>query len=285
VTRAFHGSPSENAVDPAASEPTDRPPWPTRPEVVVALLCPFTKDGRLDGGALVAHVDFLVESGVDALMPGGTTGEGPLLDDAELLDVAGRTLAAASGRVRVIPHVGRAATAATATLVELAVRRHGADAVSALVPYYYSLMDDQVRRHFQLLLYAAEGCDLYAYTIPSRTGNELATDVVRRLRADGLRGVKDSTKSWQRHCEYLKCGLDVLIGTDSMVLDSFRAGSAGCVSALANVRPDLLCRARDGWDVQDEISHPRERLPFHKLKLALAELLPGYPTSYRAPLG
>src|SRR5207249_1203790 len=100
VTQAFHVPPSEITVAPAASEPTDRPSWPTSPKVVVALLCPFTKDGSLDGGALAAHVDFLVESGVDALMPGGTTGEGPLLDDAELLDVAGRTLAAASGRVR-----------------------------------------------------------------------------------------------------------------------------------------------------------------------------------------
>ena len=79
--------------------------------------------------------------------------------------------------------------------------------------------------------------------------------------------------------------MDVLIGTDSMVVDSVRAGSAGCVSALANVRPDLLCRARDGDSVQDEISRVRERLPFTKLKHELAERLPGYPTSYRAPLG
>jgi 4-hydroxy-tetrahydrodipicolinate synthase len=280
-----HRSPSENAVDPAARKPTERPSVPRSPEVVVALLSPFTKDGRLDGGALAAHIEFLVDSGVDALMPGGTTGEGPLLDDVELLDVAGRTFAAARGRLRVIPHVGRAATTPTATLIEHTVSEHGATAVSALVPYYYTLNDDQVRRHFQVLLHAAEGCDLYAYTIPTRTGNELTTGVVRRLRADGLRGVKDSTKSWQRHRAYLKCGVDVLIGTDSMVVDSFRAGSAGCVSALANVRPDLLCRARQGEDVQDEISQLRERLPFHKLKLALAERLPGYPTKYRAPLG
>jgi dihydrodipicolinate synthase/N-acetylneuraminate lyase len=255
-----------------------------RPEVVVALLCPFTR-GRIDGGALAAHVELLAESGVDALMPGGTTGEGPLLDDVELLEIVGRTTAAARGRVRIIPHVGRVATAATATLVERVVQDHGAVAVSAVVPYYYALEQDQVQRHFEVLLDVARECDLYAYTIPARTGNELAPEVVRRLGRAGLKGVKDSTKSWKRHCEYLECGVDVLIGTDSMVVDSVRAGSAGCVSALANVRPDLLCRARDGESVQDEISRLRERLPFHKLKHELAERLPGYPTSYRAPLG
>jgi 4-hydroxy-tetrahydrodipicolinate synthase len=251
----------------------------------VALLCPFTLDGRIDGGALAAHVEFLVESGVDAIMPGGTTGEGPLLDDVELLDVVARATTAARGRVRVIPHVGRASTTATATLVERVVHEHGSDAVSALVPYYYALDDDQVQRHFQVLLDAAPGCDLYAYTIPARTGNELSPAVVSRLGREGLKGVKDSTKSWERHVEYLDCGVDVLIGTDSMVVDSIRAGSAGCVSALANVRPELLCRARDGESVQDEISRLRERLPFNRLKQGLAEQLPGYPTSYRAPLG
>jgi 4-hydroxy-tetrahydrodipicolinate synthase len=255
------------------------------PEVVVALLCPFTPDGRIDGGALAAHVEFLVESGVDAIMPGGTTGEGLLLDDVELLGVVARTTAAACGRVRVIPHVGRASTAATSMLVERVVHEHSPDAISALVPYYYALEDDQVRRHFQVLLGAALGCDLYAYTIPARTGNELAPAVVRRLGREGLKGVKDSTKSWEQHVEYLDCGVDVLIGTDSMVVDSIRAGSAGCVSALANVQPELLCRARDGESVQDEISRLREQLPFNQLKQGLAERLPGYPTSYRPPLG
>jgi 4-hydroxy-tetrahydrodipicolinate synthase len=267
------------------SDSTDSAPRPGRPEVVVALLCPFTPDGSIDAGALAAHVEFLAESGVDALMPGGTTGEGPLLDDVELLDVAARTTAAARGRLRVIPHVGRTATTATATLVERVVHELGAVAVSAVVPYYYALDHDQVQRHFEVLLDAARDCDLYAYTIPARTGNELAPEVVRRLGRAGLKGVKDSTKSWERHREYLECGVDVLIGTDSLVVDSVRAGSAGCVSALANVRPDLLCRARDGESVQNEISRLRERLPFDRLKHELARQLPGYPTSYRAPLG
>jgi dihydrodipicolinate synthase/N-acetylneuraminate lyase len=77
----------------------------------------------------------------------------------------------------------------------------------------------------------------------------------------------------------------VLIGTDAMVVDSFRAGSAGCVSALANVRPDLLCRAREGEDVQAEITALRKELPFPLLKAALAGRIAGYPATYRAPVG
>ena len=45
-----------------------------RPALVVALLTPYERGGGVDEGAMRAHVDWLVEAGVDALMPAGTTG-------------------------------------------------------------------------------------------------------------------------------------------------------------------------------------------------------------------
>jgi len=254
------------------------------PQVVVALTTPFGPDGSVDAAALARHVTLLVESGVDTLMPCGTTGEGPLLAADEIAAVVAAVVEAADGSARVLAHVGRPSTADTAKLAGRALAA-GAAGVSAVVPYYYALTDQQVVGHYRQLLAAADGRPVYAYTIPARDGNDLSPEAVTTLAADGLRGVKDSTKSWERHVGYLATGVDVLIGTDALVVDSFRAGSAGCVSALANVRPDLLCRARDGEDVQDEISALRERLPFARLKEAVAAGLSGYPTAYRAPLG
>jgi len=254
------------------------------PQVVVALTTPFGPDGTVDGGALARHVASLVEAGVDAVMPCGTTGEGPLLTVAETEAVVAATVGAVEGSARVLAHVGRPGTGETVELARRALAA-GAAGVSAVVPYYYGLSDEQVVEHYRRLLGAVPEAPVYAYTIPARVGNELSVGAVATLAAAGLRGVKDSTKSWERHLEYLETGADVLIGTDALVVDSFRAGSAGCVSALANVRPDLLCRARDGEDVQDEISALRERLPFPQLKAAVAERLAGYPTAYRAPLG
>jgi 4-hydroxy-tetrahydrodipicolinate synthase len=253
------------------------------PRVVVALTTPFGADGSVDEGPLAEHVAFLVDAGVDAVMPCGTTGEGPLLEPGEVETVVRAAIGAAGGRAAVLAHVGRPSTRATADLAERALAV-GAEGVSAVVPYYYALSDDEVVEHYRGLLAAADGSPSYAYTIPARTGNELSTDAVRTLAADGLRGVKDSTKSWERHLEYLDTGVEVLTGTDAFVVESLRAGSAGCVSALANVRPDLLCRAREGEDVQAEISALRERLPFQRLKDAVAERIAGYPTAYRAPL-
>jgi 4-hydroxy-tetrahydrodipicolinate synthase len=256
-----------------------------RRQVVVALLTPFGADSRPDAGALTAQVEWLLEAGVDGLMPCGTTGEGPLLGDDEVVRVVEATLRAAAGRARVLAHVGRPDTQSTVRLAAKA-RSLGVDAISAVVPYYYACSDTELLEHYRALLAVADGLPVYAYTIPERTGNDLPNDVVRALGAEGLRGVKDSTKSLARHLEYLACGVDVLIGTDAFVLEAFRAGAAGCVSALANVRPDLLVALRDGAGepVQEQLSELRSRLPMRALKQAVAEQVPGYPIAYRAPL-
>src|SRR5215212_7552370 len=116
--------------------------------VVVALLTPYERGGGgVDAGALRAHVDWLVEAGVDGLMPCGTTGEGPLLADDEVAGVVRATVAAVDGRVPVLAHVGRPGTAPTLALARRAID-DGAAAVAAVVPYYYAPGEDAVRAHY-----------------------------------------------------------------------------------------------------------------------------------------
>jgi 4-hydroxy-tetrahydrodipicolinate synthase len=266
-----------------------------RPSVVVALLTPFGNDGGLDVGALGEHLEFLLEAGVDGVMPCGTTGEGALLDGDEAAAVIAATVERVDGRAEVLAHVGRPATRAAVRLLRQADEA-GADALSAVVPYYYPLDDRAVRDHFRALLAATEK-RLFAYNIPARTGNDLSAETAAALATEGLAGVKDSTKSLDRHREYLRAappGFAVYMGSDGLVLDAFRAGAAGCVSALANVRPELLVRlaaAVDGGreDEANGLQHEIARLRAETsgpaaLKRALAERL-DYPSAVRPPLG
>ena len=97
-----------------------------RPAVIVALLTPYERGGGVDDGAMRAHVDWLVEAGVDALMPCGTTGEGRCSPTTRLPAVVRATVAAAAGRVPVLAHVGRPGTAPTLALARRARgRRRG----------------------------------------------------------------------------------------------------------------------------------------------------------------
>ena len=53
--------------------------------VLPALLTPFDNDGEVDSAALRDHVGFVIEAGVDGIMPCGTTGETALLEPDEML--------------------------------------------------------------------------------------------------------------------------------------------------------------------------------------------------------
>src|SRR3954453_691538 len=228
-----------------------------RPAVVVALLTPYERGGGgVDEGAMRAHVDWLVEAGVDALMPCGTTGEGPLLSAAGVAAVVRATVAAADGRLPVLAHVGRPGTAPTLALARRAVD-DGAAAVAAIVPYYYATPDDHVRGHYDTLI---DGVDapVYGYTIPSHTHRDLAPELLEQLISDGLTGLKDSKKSSERHREYAVAArtagapFALYTGPASLMCEALREDSAGAVLALANLHPEAcvaLARAiADGRD-------------------------------------
>jgi 4-hydroxy-tetrahydrodipicolinate synthase len=122
---------------------------------------------------------------------------------------------------------------------------HSAGAVSAAVTYYCRAGADQIRAHYAGLVEGVEGTPVYGYTIPERTHNELDPSLLGALIADGLAGLKDSTKSIQRHREYAAAvrgaggRFGLFMGSASLVLEAVRAGAAGAVLAVANGHPEL----------------------------------------------
>jgi dihydrodipicolinate synthase/N-acetylneuraminate lyase len=272
------------------------------PAVLPALLTPFGDDGEVDAAALRDHVEFVIEAGVQGIMPCGTTGETGLLEPEETLAVVRTVVEAAAGRVPVIAHVGRPSTRATARLIQAAIDA-GAAGVSAIVPYYYAFGDREIVAHFRALLRAAGETPLFAYTFPARTGNDLSAEAFRTLVDDGLAGLKDSTSDDALHEAYLAATPDaaVFVGSPSHLLHSLRAGSRGGVAALANLRPELVLALaaawRDGSDdaerLQEEVRAAEREVtagpPLVRLKAAVSGLMAArgarYPAALRSPLG
>jgi dihydrodipicolinate synthase/N-acetylneuraminate lyase len=265
-------------------------------EVHAALTTPFREDGWVDLEALRAHVELLADDGIDGIVPAGTTGEGPLLAEAEVANVIATAVQAAGGRMEVIAHVGRASTPATVRLARAAASA-GADALLAVVPYYYDHPPEALLSHYRALLDAVSDVPVLAYTFPDRTGNELPVEVLDTLAGEGLAGLKDSSRSPERHTEYLEVArrhdaLRVFVGSEQLVLQSLEAGGAGCISALANARADVLLRVRDERSVpaQRAVDEARTELSgIPALKRAVGERLAErgatYPAGSRAPIG
>lgn len=260
-----------------------------------ALTTPFRADGWVDLEALRAHVELLADDGIDGIVPAGTTGEGPLLEEAEVANVIATAVQAAAGRLEVIAHVGRASTPATLRLARAAAAA-GADALIAIVPYYYAHPPEALLSHYRALLDAAKDVPVLAYTFPDRAGNELPAEVLDTLAGEGLAGLKDSTRSAERHREYLEVarrhkGLRVFVGSERLALESLNGGGAGSISALANARGDVLLRVREersdaAQEAVDDAHAELSGIPAVKRAVGerLAERGATYPTASRAPI-
>ena len=214
-------------------------------KLLAAITTPFAADGSVDVDAFGAHVAWLEEMGLDGLFVAGTTGEGVLLDDAEVEALVTR----ARGRgLRVIAQVGRVSTRATIELGKRALGA-GADAIAAYVPWFYAITEAQVREHFLAVLDAAGDAPAYIYNIPPRTVNDLSPAAAGDLARAGFAGMKDSTGDFERHQAYLEAvrgeRFEVYTGTEPLVVQSARAGAAGTINGLSNCRPDLFVRLRE----------------------------------------
>ena len=257
--------------------------------IIPALLTPYEADGAVARDALRAHVGWLVEQGVDGIMPCGTTGETAFLSDDEVIEVV-EAVVAGAGDAPVIAHVGRPATRATIELGRRALDA-GAAAVSAVVPYYHVLEPEMVLDHY----------------IPSHSNNVLSADGLGALAREGLAGFKDSTMSAEDHDAYVAAlratGRDdfaLLVGLGALLLRSLRAGSAGAVLGIANLRPELAVRLRDAFRAGDDAAAEALQaelagaetafMAFPDLKRAVSERLRAeagieYGPHMRAPLG
>ena len=208
-----------------------------------ALPTPY-RLGRVDLPALEAHCRRLIERGVSALVPCGTTGESPLLTAAEHHEVVAATVAAAAGRV---PVIAGACSNNTQTAAELArsAERAGASALLCVTPFYLKPSQAGMTMHFRAI-HDAVGIPIILYDVPSRTAVALSDVTVRRLaELPRIIGLKDATGDIPRVARLRRrLGREfLLLSGDDASQAAFRcAGGDGCISVTANVAP-ALCAA------------------------------------------
>ena len=213
--------------------------------VIVPLLTPLGRDGeQVDERALHAHVEWLVRKGVHGLMPCGTTGEGPLLAQAEREIITEIVADAAAGRVPVIAHVGAITTQETVELAKHAAAV-GVAAISAITPYYFALTEQALVEHFCRVADAAADTPMFLYNLPARAGNHVTRACAEAViaRCPNVVGIKDSSGDFATLSSFfgLKSGkFQVACGSDALFFWGLQAGAIAGVSGNANVFPEVL---------------------------------------------
>jgi 4-hydroxy-tetrahydrodipicolinate synthase len=205
-----------------------------------ALVTPFKQDGSLDEAALRNLVAWQVESGIDFLVPCGTTGETPTLTHDEWLWVIDVTVEVAAGRV---PIVAGATSNSTHDAVEKAkavAARPGVDTILTASPYYNKPTQEGQYRHFKAIAEAA-GKPLILYNVPGRTGANIEPSTLARLaEIPNIIGVKEASGNITQIAEVCNAVPEpflVFSGDDSITLPIIALGGVGIISVASNEIP------------------------------------------------
>jgi 4-hydroxy-tetrahydrodipicolinate synthase len=205
-----------------------------------ALVTPFHQDGSIDEPALRSLVAWQVESGIDFLIPCGTTGETPTLSHDEWLRVIDTTIEVVAGRVPVLAGATSNSTQDAVAKAKEVATRPGVDAILTATPYYNKPTQEGQYRHFKAI---AEAVDkpVILYNVPGRTGANLEPATLGRLaEVPNIVGVKEASGNMTQIaevCSTVPESFLVFSGDDAITLPVIALGGVGIISVASNEIP------------------------------------------------
>ena len=205
-----------------------------------ALVTPFTQDGAVDEKAFRNLVAWQVESGIDFLIPCGTTGETPTLTHDEWLRVIDLAIEVVAGRVPIVAGATSNSTAEAVAKAKEVASRPGVNALLTASPYDNKPTQEGQYRHFRSI---AEAVDkpVILYNVPGRTGANLEPATLSRLaEVPNIAGVKEASGNMTQIAEVLNSVPEsflVLSGDDTVTLPVIALGGVGLISVASNEIP------------------------------------------------
>jgi len=246
---------------------------------IPALVTPMKSGGAIDLPAWDRLLDFHVASGTDGVVVGGTTGESPTLERAELEELVRRAKMRLAGRMPVIAGSGTNSTAKTIALSK-AVEAAGADALLLVTPYYNKPTQEGLYLHFTAVADAV-GIPIILYNVPGRTGCDMLPATIARLsHHPGIVGVKEATGELTRAEPILrdsKRGFQLIGGDDPTAAQLMKLGACGVISVTANVAPRAMremCAAALAGRHAEAISLNEALMPLHTAMFVEANPIP-----------
>ena len=255
-----------------------------------AMITPMKEDGSIDYDGYRKLLRFQMEEDIDGLVPLGTTGETPTLDEDEeqrIIDVVMEEVRAfekaKSVKVPVVLGAGSNNTRDAVRYTERA-KKAGADAALVVTPYYNKPSSEGIFRHFEAV--SRVGIPILVYNIAGRTGKNIDTPTLSRI-ADlpNIAGVKEASGSISQMTDVIATikskhpDFAVLSGDDAMTLPLLASGGDGVVSVVSNAAPapvSEMVRAALSGDYEAARKIHYRLLPFFK-----AAFVDGNPTSIK----
>jgi dihydrodipicolinate synthase/N-acetylneuraminate lyase len=238
--------------------------------IICPILTPFDKKGEVDIIALQSLVDFLIDHGIDGIMPCGTTGEGMLLSIEERKLVAETVVGQTKGRIDVMVHTGCITTAQT---IELTIHAQaiGANGASVITPYFFSYDDEALFEFYISVAKTVPDFPIALYCYPGSAKHRISLALFNRLRenAQNIAALKLSDPNLILFQEYVQAGGEefcTLCGVDALALPALSVGGVGQVSGNANVFPEVFCRLYAAFAAGDLQEAKRQQVMINRIR-------------------
>ena len=206
--------------------------------LITAMVTPFREEGHaldVDGAQRLAS--HLLDTGSDAIVVAGSTGESPTLtykEKAELFRAIGEVT---KGRGKLICGTGTYSTAETLELTA-AAEKVGADGIVVVTPYYNKPPQRGLIAHFERVADATE-LPIIVYNIPGRTATRIEHETLLELaERPTIVAVKDSTGDFQgvsRLMAEAPPDFEVYSGDDWATFGYVCLGAVGIVSVASHL--------------------------------------------------
>ena len=219
---------------------------------IPALITPF-KDGEVDIKVFADFVEWQVANGSHGVVPCGTTGESPVLDDEEYRTIFATTMSVVKGRIPVIAGTGSNSTRKAIQLTKIA-EECGVDAALIVVPYYNRPTQDGLYAHYKAI-HDATKLPIILYNVPGRCGTEITVETILKLsELPRIAGLKDATSDVSRVTQIkalVKKDFCILSGEDALAGAFLAQGADGCISVTANIAPRECADFQNAWRNKD----------------------------------
>ena len=211
----------------------------------IALITPFTLDGKVDYKSLKHLLEYQLANGADFLCILATTGEAPCLTAQEKEELTAFTKDIVRGRIPILKYCGGNNTAAVVEEIKT-TNWTGIDGILSICPYYNKPSQEGLYQNFKAIAEASP-LPIVLYNVPGRTGiNMKAETTVKLARGfSNIIAVKEASGSLEQVDEIIKNKpdhFDVISGDDALTFSMIASGAAGVISVIGNALPREFSR-------------------------------------------
>ena len=223
--------------------------------IIPPIVTPFKENGDIDEQLLRQEMKICLDAGADGLSVAGSTGEGPTLEDDELVRLIKIAKSIMDDTQPLVCGIMRTCTKA-AVRAGIAARDAGADAIMVTPTAYNVLVPNEEGMYdFYSTISKEVKLPIIIYNVIPQ--NTISAELYTRLlnTTDYVAAIKQSVGGIQALYRDIMVSHNkgkVFAATDDMIFSCFELGAAGAISAILSVFPEESCMM---WKYAGEGKH------------------------------